>query len=212
MAIVAAARTRRAGALFSPAGLVIVVVLLLLLVFASIDFSPTASSSSSGSSNGGSSHAASAAGSSSSAAALIPSYTGVPDFGISVNLPTWALCPQPPCQYSAMADGAVNTSVSRGALRSNMLAASRPGPAATRPDNSAAACPPQVPFSSQFGEDVWLSKYLFHNKVCGLPFSLTLYAPQAPPSATLGPMRNTAYLTNRAGQRLLHRNGRHEWS
>lgn len=118
MATLAAARTRRAGGLFSPLGFAIVVVLVLLLVFTlgGFSYAPSSSDGSAGSSSDSSYNGGSSSGSRSGTSA-VPSYGDVPEFGISLslNLPTWALCPQHPCKYSAMADGTVNTSV-RGAL------------------------------------------------------------------------------------------------
>ena len=51
-------------------------------------------------------------GGSSSSSSRVSAWADVPEVSLSVQLPSWAGCPQPPCQYGQMADGAANTSVS----------------------------------------------------------------------------------------------------
>ena len=47
-----------------------------------------------------------------SSGSRISAWADVPEVSLSVQLPSWAGCPQPPCQYGQMTDGPANTSVS----------------------------------------------------------------------------------------------------
>lgn len=61
-------------------------------------------------------------------------WAGVPAVSLSQQVPSWAGCPQIPCDYGEMVDGPSDTT---------------------------------VPYSSQFGEDAWLFRNVFHNKLNG---------------------------------------------